>query len=301
MDFVKHTPWLMPLVLFVAVGTVSVLRPAVGQGPSEGVPSAKDQKAGDKKGAPSDVAVSPTTKQNGPEAAADKAECKGCTEHDKADLYEQRRMAKAAESQNAINIFNGVLVFLSVVFMAVAAGAAVIAGRAAQRSANVAERALIDLERPHVFLEVKTPGLRYNSHTQRLDLAGQFRYSFVNHGRTPAQLLDIVLRYPRLGHPFMPPAIADDLAADRIFPVGVITSPDEPYSEPENLMSREAYGLNGLADDPRTTFFFFMGRVRYEDIFRQSTYVTGFCFVFDTLGQKFVRRGGHTLNYTKKE
>lgn len=301
MDFVKNTPWLLPLIVVVVVGTVSVLRPTVGQGPSERVAAGEDQKAKGEKRSPNDIAVPPAAKQNDTETGTDKAECKTCGEHEKADLYEQRRMAKAAETQNTINVINGVLVFLSVVATAIAAVAAVIAGRAAQVSASVAERALVDLERPHVFGDVETPGLRYNPHTNALDLHGEFRYRFLNHGRTPAQLLDIVLQYPQLDHPFMPPAITDDIPPDRIFPVGVVTSPDAPYSETENLLSGAAYGFDRLADDPRTTMFFFMGRVRYEDIFRQSTYVTAFCFVFDIFGQRFVRRGGHDHNYTKKE
>jgi hypothetical protein len=70
--------------------------------------------------------------------------------------------------------------------------------RAAQESAEIARRALTELERPFAFVEVTQSGIGPGPLCRfTISLTGeQFRFRVVNHGRTPAFLIDRLTFWP---------------------------------------------------------------------------------------------------------
>jgi hypothetical protein len=236
------------------------------------------------------------------------AEHKGeCPQGETTEQCLQRRsiiaaedQARAAEEQANYSLIGVVLLALTLL----ATLATAIAGSISAKGAKNAATSLVKLERPHLFADVVGVGVKVETTgaRTRFELDGQFRYWFWNHGRTTAPLLDIILRYPIEPGINMPTPIRNDEDADREFPTGVVASPQIPYEETENL--RAHYGFGGLFDadgTPLTHRLFFMGRVRYGDIFG-GTYVVVFCFVFDPIGVRWVQIGDNQrYNYTRKE
>jgi hypothetical protein len=97
----------------------------------------------------------------------------------------------------------------------------------------------------------------------------------------------------------MPAPIAIDEAPERIIPTGVVVADDHPYEEFDN--TRAFYGEIFMENDaPLDVQMFFMGRIRYADIF-DNTYVVGFCFRFDAAWSRYVRVGDHRYNYSRRE
>jgi hypothetical protein len=173
----------------------------------------------------------------------------------------------------------------------------------ARKAAEVAERALVELEQPHVFVEVTKPGVIVEALPGvglRFGQDSYIFYRFVNYGKTPARLLDIIRRFPVVTEPEdMPAPLSDHEKPDRILPVGTVAAFDHPYEEFDN--PRAFYGEIFSKDDgPLDTQLFFMGRIRYVDIF-DNTYAVGFCFVFDPNWGRFVRVGDERYNYARKE
>lgn len=172
------------------------------------------------------------------------------------------------------------------------------AARGAARSARAAERALVDLERPQVVVDIKSSGLL--ACAGEIGLDREFRYVFVNYGRTVAYLTKVSLHYPIVPLSEMPaPLTPDDEHYMRGLPTGVVSAPGAPYEETENLFV--AYGPVLMKEKSiRKHRLFFMGWVRYKDLFGAS-YVTGFCFVFDPIRGRFVRIGDKPYNYFRQE
>ena len=122
---------------------------------------------------------------------------------------------------------------------------------------------------------------------------GQFVFECVNLGRTPADLLDIrddIVECEREQWP--DPVIP--VQNPRTLPPGTVASADRPYVFRINLRER----VNVYVDNDKNLFF--IGYVRYADVFG-GTYLTGFCAIFDRIGMRFVLRGDHRYNYTRKE
>jgi len=77
---------------------------------------------------------------------------------------------------------------------------------AAHRAAEVAERALVELERPYVFVRFGEPGFEIRTvetpGTDELKLVsrynGRFQMRFVNFGRSPAILTELLDTYDRV-------------------------------------------------------------------------------------------------------
>jgi hypothetical protein len=111
------------------------------------------------------------------------------------------------------------------------------AAEAAQRSAAIAERALVDLERPYLVVEITSPGIS-------VDLQGNFsfagerpRWAAINHGRTPALLIDRITAWPIEAGGAMPSPIDPMQQQGHAFPAGCVSSADRPYDETANLMA----------------------------------------------------------------
>jgi len=88
--------------------------------------TAKDQRATNRE---------PAAKEDAPKSSVQGQDCSTCSEHDKADLYEQRRMAVAAERQVLVGVAGFVTLMITLVLN-------VIATRAATSAANTASEAL---------------------------------------------------------------------------------------------------------------------------------------------------------------
>jgi hypothetical protein len=128
-----------------------------------------------------------------------------------------------------------------------------------------------------------------------------FTYRFPNYGKTPAHLIEFKSHYTIEGEGDLPPSPIDPaMSKGRKLPAGIISTTDFPYTESENLMA--VIDLTKLAEDFswRKYRFFFMGYVRYVDIF-ETQYISGFCHVYDGLRGRFVRVGDERYNYARKE
>ena len=166
-----------------------------------------------------------------------------------------------------------------------------IVAKAAQRSASVAERALVELERPFAFVEVIDAGIGINPTTGFLiGFAGQqFRFQVINYGRTPAFLIDRLTVWPIEAGSAMPYEINPETQRGPQFLAGSTAGYDRPYEESRSL-SPDVCDSKRMATPQswEENRVFFIGYVRYQDIFG-NIYVNGFCFVFDTLVNRFVR------------
>jgi hypothetical protein len=172
--------------------------------------------------------------------------------------------------------------------------------RAAQESAEIARRALTELERPFAFVEVTQSGIGPGPLCRfTISLTGeQFRFRVVNHGRTPAFLIDRLTFWPiEAGMTARPYPIDPKTQPGNTFPSGCTSSGDSPYEEIVHLFKVcDAQRLLEEADWYKNRMFF-IGYIRYSDIFCNRC-ISGFCFVYDTLGECFVRFGGDAYNYT---
>jgi hypothetical protein len=172
---------------------------------------------------------------------------------------------------------------------------------AAQQSAEVASRALTELERPYVVVEVTEPGINVDMQGNFSFVGSQPRWEAFNFGRTPAILLDRLTNWFVEADGSMPYPIDPLKQRGPQFPVGCVTAADHPFGETHNYMADLPRVQDILASGAWQKWrIFFAGYVRYGD-FLGGVYVTGFCLMFDYLGRRFVRRGGDAYNYTRTE
>ena len=172
---------------------------------------------------------------------------------------------------------------------------------AAVKSANVAERALTELERPFVYGGVSEPGLRVvpSSHKRGSELGrGVLELSIYNFGRTPAILTRIEYAICPAPHGDICPAMAPSVVGGRELPVGTVCVSGDPFVEGQNLRWEFFDEEDDVIASKQSVWI--TGFVRYDDIFG-AHYITGFTQVFDTVSNRFVRRGGQHYNYTRKE
>jgi hypothetical protein len=177
---------------------------------------------------------------------------------------------------------------------------------AAKRSAALSERALIDLERPVIAVDIIDPGLGISEADGRLtvELRPSSRISITNYGRTPAMLIEYSVRFDIVpkGQYGMPPAI------DMAVPESVM---QQPYGEfiaagkPLEFNIAENISIFTASHVTRGTFsqgdkIFFLCYIKFEDIFF-DTYKSGFCAIFDEKRREFIRIGGDEYNYCRKE
>ncbi len=182
-----------------------------------------------------------------------------------------------------------------------------------RRSADIAERALTELERPFITVEVLQSGLTFTASGTVTSPISDFKYQFVNHGRTPAQLIELVESWPvvdRIRHPtnsnkfqsVQPPPIDPKTQRGRQLPFGVVVSQNKPFE-----LSANAVAVIDIQHVNVRPFFhslgsdlYFCGYVRYQDIF-DKRYIFGFCAVYDFIGRRFVLMGDSRYNYTRRE
>lgn len=176
---------------------------------------------------------------------------------------------------------------------------------AARATAEIARRALTELERPFVYAVVTRVSIgisRIHSAGQtvvQLNLGG-FELSFFNFGRSPANLtrLEYEIRTAKRG------GIADPIdpktVGGRELPVGTVSAPDHPYSESTELAKVGDLRARSDAIATGDETIWVTGFVRYNDIFG-SNYITGFNLAYDFVGEQFVARGDQKYNYARTE
>jgi len=218
-----------------------------------------------------------------------KPECDNPKGHDEADLCEQRRMSKAAEYGIALNSIQVGLSILTLLGLA----ATIYYTR---KTAVVAERALTELERPFVYVEMPTNSFESVNEGRSTTFEKMFLIC-TNRGRTPAELLDFEELTPELEKGMWPEPIKIN-TGNRTLPPGCVSSEGAPYplklefiKRWENSMTRGKLGID--------TNQFILGYVRYRDIFG-AQYVVGFCGIYDIVGRRFVLRGDENYNYAKR-
>jgi hypothetical protein len=172
----------------------------------------------------------------------------------------------------------------------------------AKRSADISERALTELEAPFISIFIKESGL-----SKKMTEVGHdfsiLQFTIVNHGRTPARLIELVDKTWMVPlESGNPPEIDLDFRSRNAMPWGVIAPPSDGQSQPftRNLLSEH---MNALAEGKpplaRNALFFY-GFVRYETIFKQ-TYRLGFCFIYDKFSNLWILSGGERYNYLERE
>lgn len=211
------------------------------------------------------------------------------------DCLIQLRTALATEAQANYALYG----FVALIFTLLLSAVATIAATSSARSAR---RVLTDLERPHVFVEVPSPGLQPNSHTHSFYLAaGRFEFHCVNYGRTPAALVELFEERRVLNTGQFPRPVDPMTVHGRRLPTGCVASETNPYLEGETAMKSFDWKL--LNPNSASNYdIFFIGYVRYGDMILGTRYINGFCFAYDKIGGRFVRRGDNTqYNYERRE
>jgi hypothetical protein len=172
---------------------------------------------------------------------------------------------------------------------------------ATQRSADVAERALTELECPFVYAEVTQPGLAFIPSAHQLGSELQrssLELSLLNFGRTPANLTRLEYQITTTPHGDIASSIDLRQVGGRELPIGTVSADEHPFTETTNLRLEFFEEEQDLVDGRRSVWF--VGFVRYDDIFGNH-HVTGFAKVFDRIGGRFVTRGGDAYNYARIE
>lgn len=171
--------------------------------------------------------------------------------------------------------------------------------KANNRSAKIAERALTDLEAPFVSIKINNTGLTITGNNVSF---GMLRWCAVNHGRSPATIVEIfdAVRTVEIGRGYPPIIDLAEAKGDRM-PYGVLAPPNKeseefPFLAVASLIDEA--NRNGLPFSQIIPFF--VGYVRYKDIL-QNRYIVGFCFMFDRNGNRWILSGDEKYNYCRKE
>jgi hypothetical protein len=169
------------------------------------------------------------------------------------------------------------------------------------RSAEVAERALTELEAPFTAIKIIDTGLIKKTGEIGHDFA-ILQFSVTNDGRTPARLVELVDKTILVeieGSTPLPMNL--DYRSRNTMPYGVISPPNsesQPFTQ-HLLMNH----MNELAADTlilKNKTLFFYGFVRYETIFKQR-YRMGFCYFYDRYSNRWILTGDENYNYLTKE
>ena len=170
------------------------------------------------------------------------------------------------------------------------------------RLAEISERTLTDLERPIVYGNVATAGVKIVSsqHQSGHELqCSKLVISVYNFGRTLARLQRIEWVVIVAPHGDTPNPIDPALIGGRELPVGTVCVSGEAHEESKNMI---------LHFTPEETCEIIKGKqsiwvvgfARYNDIF-SGHHITGFGLVFDPISERFVRHGGEKFNYERGE
>lgn len=173
-------------------------------------------------------------------------------------------------------------------------------GNAAWKAANVAERGLIDLERPYIFLDlrelvfqnlVRTAGGNSSINFSRTRMP--LKYGLINRGRTPAFLTEL---HQRLVVGSMPAPI-DTIDPDL---EGVVSLKGQDVGAGESHPRTVELNTSDVTAIESLDRMYLIGFIRYTDIFHRK-HITGFCAKFSIVENRFALIGGEQYNYTKDD
>jgi hypothetical protein len=173
--------------------------------------------------------------------------------------------------------------------------------RLLKRSADISERALTELEAPHLSIKIIDNGIAVTNLMPECYDRRRLEYAFVNHGRTPAQIVSYTqkIRVMKPGDG-SPPAISEELL-DHV-PYGFIIPPEGREAETIGMsctMEIEPEYEPLLGDS--VNFAFLLVAVRYRDIFG-SVYFISLCYMLEKIHNRFILTAdGVPLNEWRKE
>lgn len=217
--------------------------------------------------------------------------------------YQPRNQDPAAQANNSGGVIttkepeNKLTDWLLVLFNGLLFGSTVLLWQANNRSAKIAERALTELERPRVYVEIPTTELRWFI-SGGFSFNGPIRIKCANHGRSPADLLEFVDDYKFNPASNFPAPIVPAEYTVRILPPGIVAPQGRFYDFTAELPKRMEMPNSGVFTP--MDHLFALGYLRYGDIFGRR-YIVGYCAVFDFVGQRFVLRGDERYNYHREE
>jgi hypothetical protein len=274
--------------------------------------SAADQQSGSHDSAPGQESTAspqppePASSAPLPTAYVYPCSCEHPKDAEQDNLCIQRRAAKAAYSQAVwaartfwVGVGGTIAVVVTLFFTAVAARAAQSAADASTRQANLAELAQTSLERPYVFVAEITLHIRVDEivpgYRAALAHPPEVKYNFVNHGRTPAIVVNvsqsIIITYCEEPSP-KPDRYDASIEGEIILPAvgkidrGYITHHWDkwlPTAQYDELME----GRISL---------FFQGKVNYADV-HGARFETAYCFKYHPVLNSFSTFGGSEHNY----
>jgi hypothetical protein len=179
---------------------------------------------------------------------------------------------------------------------------------AAQRSADIAEKALLSVEIPYLYPFVRQHGFITNVSqftkvlaVNSFDFGNDFiKFYFKNFGRTPAEITEVQsILIPSMGMPRPYPAGERNL--NRLSGQIVAADGGESQDFPQSFDKTMFDALSGQIPRFRLEIvnFWFLGFVRYSDVF-ENEYVRGFCLAYSPMTNRFYPVGGDGFNYRKK-
>jgi hypothetical protein len=193
---------------------------------------------------------------------------------------------------------------ITAIFTVVLAVSTVFLWLATLRSAKIAERALTDLERPFVGIEIIPSQATELEQFEQGAIPNSLQFWFVNYGRTPATITQLADQL-ELCTPGQFPEPFDTTTAQNEFPkFGIIIGANNEKSpvSSRSYFDSECIPTRDLPSSAGNLFL--LGFIRYRDIFG-NRYRMGFCLKWTTTDNpsdgRFLFDGDEGYNYTLLE
>lgn len=178
------------------------------------------------------------------------------------------------------------------------------AADAADRSARTAELALLAVEVPYLYPNIRSHGIK-RAFTEAkgwrikgFELGSEFiTYYFKNFGRTPADIIEVFSQI-RFGMGAPPAIPIPDRPTNRLSGT-VVPYEGESGNFPCDLPAILYQTILDGGFNADRDIFWFSGYVRYLDVF-DNEYVSGFCFAFSPRDDKFFPMGADGYNFRRR-
>jgi hypothetical protein len=188
---------------------------------------------------------------------------------------------------------------IGALLLIVTAGALYVAyysAKAAEKSADIAERAMIIQERPYVSIDMDAnfTGVQFHPDTKRLTFDDALRFAFFNHGRSVAVITEVYLEPAESWSPdkSLPTVLDPDTVKGNMIPSGVV------IGAKSSLPWSTAFNPSDFTNRSRDAgpYLYYRGFIRYRDLLG-AKFVTGFCLLWT--GSIFVLAGDEKHNYVR--
>lgn len=169
---------------------------------------------------------------------------------------------------------------------------------ATHKSAQIAERALTELEAPFLGLNITQPGLKphFTDRDKVVKNNSGLQYGFFNHGRTPAVLLELQDELQICDAGKLPVVLRRKISP---YPYGVFVGAGTTSVPSTRVFADYFTGDEFLKVSTGGSNLFLVGKVKYRDIF-QKTFEMGFCAYYDRGVHHFLMEGGDDYNYLRE-